>query len=116
MRMWLVDTALLCNQHLLGEHVETHMFAGTANKGISLAGYVSRGLFDGRLLVARHAQLANEMIARGMKHNSPLPAVNEASLPDGDVDVVANLIELSRRCPKCKARQAFYLFDEVSSL
>ena len=26
MRMWLVDPKFMCNQHLLGEHVEMHSF------------------------------------------------------------------------------------------
>ena len=36
MRMWLVNPALLCRQHLLGEHVEMHMFAGHILEGYVL--------------------------------------------------------------------------------
>ena len=36
MRMWNVDPKLMCNKHLLGEHVEMHMFFGTIQKGISM--------------------------------------------------------------------------------
>lgn len=74
MRMWAVAPSALCNQHLLGEHVELHMMVGTLNKGISMEGYYSRGLVDTDQIVSRHEALVAEMTARGMKHKSPLPA------------------------------------------
>jgi hypothetical protein len=33
MRMWLVDPALLCDKHLLGEHGELHKFQHCFVKG-----------------------------------------------------------------------------------
>lgn len=42
MRMWMVPPELMCRQHLLGEHVELHMFVGAINKGtsvVTLPGY-----------------------------------------------------------------------------
>ena len=35
MRMWNVDVTKMCNKHLLGEHVEMHMFVGIIIKGTS---------------------------------------------------------------------------------
>ena len=32
MRQWMVDPRLLCRKHLLGEHVENHMFIGTLKR------------------------------------------------------------------------------------
>ena len=43
MRMWMIDPKLLCRKHLLGEHLEIHMFVGTINKGIN----VGVGVFAG---------------------------------------------------------------------
>jgi hypothetical protein len=28
MRMWMVNPRIMCGNHLLGEHLETHMFYG----------------------------------------------------------------------------------------
>ena len=36
MRMWMIDPTMLCTKHLLGEHVELHMFVGTINKNKKL--------------------------------------------------------------------------------
>ena len=44
MRMWMVDPKIMCRKHLLGEHVEHHMFVGTINKRISIVGYLRDNL------------------------------------------------------------------------
>ncbi len=103
MRMWGVDPALLCDRHLLGEHVEMHMFAGTIKKGISTAGYEETGLVDLSKLASRHDALAKEMGRRGMKHKSPLDRRGRG-LKGGWIDRKANLAELARRCTDCKKR------------
>ncbi len=102
MRMWGVPPELLCDRHLLGEHVEMHMFVGSLRKGISVAGYVRDGLVDLSRIRARHRELAREMRRRGMHHRSPLP--KHRRIRGGEVNVAANLRELSRRCPRCRAR------------
>jgi hypothetical protein len=72
MRMWLVNPAILCRRHLLGEHVESHMFLGTLRLGKNIDGYIAKDLFQPRLLYPRHKALVEEMIKRGYNHNSPL--------------------------------------------
>jgi len=102
MRMWNVDTKLLCKKHLLGEHVEMHMFVGSINKGKSLKGFIDKGLVEISHIKQRHEDLKNEMISRGMNHNSELP---ECELwEEGNVDVEESISELIKRCPKCKKR------------
>lgn len=105
MRMWGVNPKLLCQRHLLGEHVEMHMFVGTLQKKISVEGYTSTGLVDLTKLRSRHAELMLEMRNRRMNHKSPLPALPRR-LPKhtGTIDVQRNLEELKRRCPDCRAR------------
>jgi hypothetical protein len=71
MRMWNVKTKTMCRQHLLGEHLEMHMFAGCLNKGINIEGYLN-GLVETDKLVERHRELVKEMRKRGYKHNSPI--------------------------------------------
>lgn len=100
--MWKVDPYGMCKQHLLGEHVELHMFVGSLLKGKNLKGYFDRGLLEVHSIVERHQELAAEMTRRGMKHSSPLPEFNVVEM--GAVDANASEQELRRRCAKCDQR------------
>lgn len=62
----------LCRKHLLGEHVESHMLAGTLEKGRSIGGFIEKGLLEPSSLIKRHEALAAEMSRRGYSHKSPL--------------------------------------------
>ncbi len=46
MRQWLCDPKILCNKHLLGEHVEHHMFVGTLKAKKNVDGYVRNNLLE----------------------------------------------------------------------
>ena len=104
MRMWGVNPKKLCNQHLLGEHLEMHMFVGCINKNICIDGYCKNKLVTPHLIRQRHDDLAEEMTLRGMKHQSPVANIFKTKLPEGNIDVDANLKELISRCSKCKER------------
>ena len=101
--MWLVDPQVMCRKHLLGEHVEMHMLVGTIARGKSLAGYVAKGLIDTTQIQSRHDALAQEMLARGYKHKSPLVVPPVEAM--GHVDSLASIKELARRCELCASRQ-----------
>ena len=104
MRIWDIPASKLCRKHLLGEHVEMHMFAGCLKKGLSLQGYLSNQLVEIHNIKRRHDILAKEMKRRGYNHNSELaPNIN---INAGFVDSNANLAELRSRCPDCRA--SFY--------
>ena len=60
MRMWMIDSAILCRYHLLGEHLETHMFAGHLKKKKRVDGYLRNNCFEPKSLVFRHEYLARE--------------------------------------------------------
>jgi hypothetical protein len=79
------------------------MFVGTIKKGVSLDGYVSRGLVDTTKITLRHEVLVKEMEARGYNHQSPL--VYKDTLAIGIVDPTNSMAELARRCPDCAKRQ-----------
>ena len=102
MRMWHVNPKVMCRQHLLGEHVEMHMFVGTIAKGVSIKGYAEQGLVDTRLIQARHDCLAAEIEQRGYDHHSPM--LYQDSLAAGAVDMRLSEAELLKRCPECRAR------------
>lgn len=102
MRMWSIDPSLMCRKHLLGEHVEMHMFAGTIQKGISIQGYIERGLINPFEITIRHMQLAEEMKKRGYNHQSDLDfsSYGLALIP---IDTRKSSKDLRDRCPECKA-------------
>jgi hypothetical protein len=96
----MVDPQKMCRKHLLGEHVECHMFAGSINKGISIKGYLDKGLLELHNLHTRHDELAEAMRRRGYKHESPLVLHTDSEA--GSIDREANMMELCRRCPDCR--------------
>lgn len=100
MRMWNVNPKRMCDQHLLGEHVECHMFVATLNQGKSVRGYLDNGLLEVHNLKKRHEELSEEMERRGMKHQSKLPFFKIIKL--GKVSPRKNLIELKKRCKNCR--------------
>ena len=106
MRMWNVDPEMLCRQHLLGEHVEMHMFGGCLDKGKSLSGYVLKGLVELENLRSRHDVLVSEMKRRGYNHNSPFHHMYQyiIRIKGGKVNEQENKDELARRCPECRKR------------
>ena len=109
MRMWMVDPRTMCRKHLMGEHVETHMYVGAMLKGTKVSGYIAGNLLEPLSLQRRHDELAAEMVARGYKHDSVMGpnAVTAAlaSLPEAEliatVSVADARAELHRRCPDC---------------
>jgi hypothetical protein len=104
MRMWMVPPGRMCRKHLLGEHVEIHMAVATLRLGKSVAGFLEKGLLELGSLRSRHDELVEEMLRRGYRHNSPLGRLPRRN--EGKVDRRANLRELARRCPDCRALNA----------
>ncbi len=101
MRMWGIDPKKLCQKHLLGEHVEMHMFVGTIKKGISIKGYIENGLVNPQMIRDRHNLIAKEMTRRGMNHMSPID-FDCSHLPSCSIAVKRNERELKKRCKKCE--------------
>jgi hypothetical protein len=99
--MWNVNPGKMCSKHLIGEHLEMHMFVGNINKGRSIKGYIDKGLVETQNIRWRHDILVREMLRRGLKHNSPLPEFK--CEPDGVVDRIKNEIILYNRCIHCKS-------------
>ena len=102
----MVNPAIMCRQHLLGEHLELHMFVGAINKGLNLKGYIDGNLFEPLSIQKRHAALVKEMSRRGYSHNSPLPFYVHTNLYGLTNKVNANksLLDLMERCSECRER------------
>ena len=108
MRMWMVHPTIMCNKHLLGEHVECHMLVGHLQRKRQITNYIRLNLLQPKSIRERHDQLALEMGNRGMSHKSPLPEYDLTYLPKEHslytVNTEDSLIELLRRCSQCKER------------
>lgn len=104
MRVWDVDPALLCRQHLLGEHRELHglwNILTLGREGYRLHPETRR--WEGRLaaLFARHERLVEEMARRGYRHASPLDPALATGLAEQDrfVDPPGEQLRLLREKP-----------------
>ena len=126
MRQWMCNPSLLCDKHLLGAHVETHMLVGSiakltdpltppARKGghkSSLLGLLRKGYIDVRpsWVMTYHGRIEAEMMRRGMKHDSPLYTFELAGtgLPDNcngmHRQVARDIEDLAERCAHCRTR------------
>lgn len=100
----MVDPGKMCNQHLLGEHVEIHMLAGTLRKK-NIRGFLEKRLLEPSSIVSRHDSLVEEMLKRGYSHNSPIgESVDLDYLGDMAstmIDSEKSALELASRCKKC---------------
>lgn len=99
MRMWNIDPKKMCRRHLLGEHVEMHMFVGVLNKNRSIKGYLEKNLVEVHNIRKRHDELVIEMKRRGYNHKSDLPEYNNTV--SGKVNKVFNTQDLKSRCSEC---------------
>jgi hypothetical protein len=107
--MWMIDPKLLCQKHLLGEHGEIHKHRHNFVKQHSITKRVSPVVqIEPSAMQSRHDALAQEMLCRGMNHQSPfmqpsieyLPIVEQLAV----VDIQNSLNDLMNRCPECKER------------
>lgn len=116
MRMWMIEPKLMCNKHLVAEHVELHMFVGAINRGRKLQGYWDNGLIDPTGICARHFVITHEMERRGLRHSSPLEndqidfkklvrAIHPGrSWNNPNINIELNKKNLAGRCKDCAAR------------
>jgi hypothetical protein len=108
MRMWMIDPRVLCRRHLLGEHGELHKFLPSWRKKVGIRGRVLGNAVEPGSYKFRHDELADEMIRRGYRHESPCQQPDFSYLSEEErfmlVDKGTSLKELLRRCPDCRSR------------
>lgn len=101
MRMWMIEPAKLCRQHLLGEHFEIHKAVGNLrHSGKWAKSLTQRGFLEPQNFLSRHNELAAEMEKRGFNHNSPLD-ISGVKLDIGNVDTKKSVRDLKARCWDC---------------
>ena len=106
MRMWMIDPALLCTKHLLGEHGEIHKHRHNFVKKHSITGRITPIVaIEPANMLKRHDELAAEMLRRGHNHKSPYIQPDLSGYPQNQVnanaDLEFNLIDLMCRCEEC---------------
>lgn len=125
MRMWMIDPRFLCRQHLLGCHLEHHMFLGALKKKKKLKGFFLNNCFEPKSLKTSHDEIVLEMQHRTYNHNTPLSQqeVDEAIqyLNDEErtwcIDREESLKMLLMKCTKCGSRFNHYdMMDEATSM
>lgn len=110
----MVDPSIMCRKHLLGEHVELHMFVGAMQHNKNLIGYFKDGLLEVDGIIERHNVIVQEMENRGYKHKSPITMehlVNagwrwylQEYVGFWSIDKDKSLRELINRCDECRIR------------
>lgn len=104
-RQWLADPELMCKQHLLGEHLEAHIFLSKMQKGYSLEGFRKGSMFFG----AEYIKYRHDKIAKLLKqpHKTPLwlgdlEEVNYPLRNPNERDFAKSNSDLYGRCQKCR--------------
>lgn len=114
MRQWNINPKIMCKRHLLGEHLEIHMFVGCIKKGKNIKGYVDKGLVEFHSLLTRHDELVKELESRGVRHNTPLDYKPMIAL--GYVNAGENKKILKERCEECRRLQDEEAKKEIKGL
>lgn len=117
----MVNPKILCRKHLIGEHVESHMFLGSLQKKIKMTGYINKDLFEPLSLKVRHDILVKEILSRGYNHNSEL--IFEVSILDylpinekyHQINRRSSIYDLVSRCDICM-KNAKLLKDTINIL
>lgn len=106
MRIWDLSPALLCRQHLLGEHRELHgLWIVLTHRRAGYRTHPETRRWEGRLkaLYHRHETLGAEILGRGYQHKSPLDALlaTRLTIQDRWVDSPRDQYEIlcGKPCP-----------------
>jgi len=108
-RQWLADPQYMCRQHLLGEHLEAHIFVSKMEKDYSLEGFIRGSMFFG----AEYVKYRHDIIARYLsrfsnkEHKTPLwigdfEKINYPLKKPNEKDFSKSNDDLYGRCQKCR--------------
>jgi hypothetical protein len=117
MRMWMLNPKILCKNHILGQHLELHMFLGVIREGKKLDGYIMNNLLEPLSIESYHNMIVEEMITRGMNHKTPIENASKiiTTLPDAYYHKRINRMSayktLMDRCPKCDKLDAEFYYE-----
>lgn len=110
----MLPTNLMCDQHILGEHGEHHKHRHNFVKRHNMAGRLAYpSQIDPHRMKERHDEIALEMVRRKMNHKSPYEQPDTSYLPEANVDLEYNLIDLMCRCKECERRIVEYEQERI---
>jgi hypothetical protein len=106
-RNWMVNPKIHCRKHLLGAHVECHIFCGILRNKKKIDGYIKNNCLEISNLIFYHNLLALEMLYRGYNHNSNIEILpNLSHIPEEykfyTIDRESALADLLNRCDSCR--------------
>jgi hypothetical protein len=108
MRMWMVDTKILCKQHLMGEYREHFAIAGLMRLKRRFDGYIRNNLVEPTAITNRFKSIREEMLSRGYEPKKEFISPDISYLPEEHrnykVNVQSSLDDLLGRCPECTKR------------
>lgn len=104
MRMWNINPRKMCMQHLLGEHLEMHMFLGSIKKKKSIKGFIKNNLVEVNNIINRHNELAIEISNRSKNiHKSDISNDDiEYLWKEGCVNKEDSEMILKNKCNNCR--------------
>jgi len=106
MRMWMVDTSILCKNHLMGEYREHFAIAGTMRLKRRIDGYIRNNLVEPKSIESRFEDIRDEMLCRGYAPKKQFVPPDISYLPEEHqnykVDVQSSQDDLLSRCTSCK--------------
>jgi len=120
MRMWMINTAIMCRQHLIAEHLEcSSMCLGILKKKHRINGYITSNAIEIASSKLRHDEIVDEMLFRGYNHHTPYDGIPNDILQFYAkealfrVDRKASLLLLLTRCETCRGLYT-KLFPEIT--
>ncbi len=111
MKMWSILPATMCDQHILGEHVDMHVFADwMRHRREEPWHYIKNGMVNVNAVTSRHDVLAEEMVKRSRTHNSPAITFTiwRFHRTHDELDLIANIAALHALCAACKEMWGMY--------
>ena len=101
--MWMTNPECMCQQHLLGEHLELHMFATHLRNGKGIAGFIKSNCIEPGAIKIRH-----DLLVKYMKnHNTPIEQPNLSKYSKEEREAKVDVKEAGKllysRCGLCNS-------------
>lgn len=111
-RQWLSPPDAMCRRHLLGEHLEAHIFVSKMEKSWSLDGFIRGSMFFG----AEYIKFRHDWLSRYISgHKTPLNIdhidLDRYPLLEPDAyHMLKSVNDLIGRCEECKIKHQNWVY------
>jgi hypothetical protein len=114
MRMWCIQTHLMCKRHIVQEHADMHRFERAVKEGKDMSMYTETGHLEQDYIVKRHDELVKELGRRDISHKTPLKLSEQPYV--GIVRSRRNQMELRKKCDACHVMQDRAILSSKKSM